>query len=348
MQDFNKIRFFWQNNIKSLINEIDWQKMLIRMSHVYYALWLISFGYYNGFTNIVSGSTVSLVSASFGMCCISLAFYELITKRFPSQLMLCFRLTLCTIFLLSWNDVGSDTIAFVKAHAEEVIALLSGAFIFYLISGNSGYRNVVWDGNAFPTATARLRICEKKDSNRLIKNKKHSSIHEAGHCLIFASGNARTLLKETRVYLDGDYFSGFVEHYFDKQAYESESKARLRCLINLAGIGAEKSVFGESSLGGKSDLIVWDAFARIYIAHCNDKHIFLGDVNEQKEKANIEVLAKFKAEMLADLDLFFCINRNILIELGHHIEINPKTTGLELYPFLDKVKWPRDWPVVQF
>lgn len=254
-------------------------------------------------------------------------------------MMMCARLFMVGTVLFLVDTEGDEIIKLIIDNSNIVISAISGVFLFNFISFKSSQVNDSWSGNVMMNNKA-VFIGNNSRDIRVSELRYKSSVHEAGHLLMFASGEASQLLLNSKIYWKDDFYHGYVKHCFELYSYDSLSNAKLYCLINLAGLMSERHIFGESGLGGGKDLQEFRRFAKVYLAHEESCFCYLGDVTEDEGKENTRLISKFKDKLNNEILEFYKKNNDVLVELSRELENKKEILLKDISPYLNRVVWP--------
>ncbi|HDR9761551.1 hypothetical protein KDX16_15810 [Burkholderia vietnamiensis] len=227
------------------------------------------------------------------------------------------------------------TLASPRTALEIVFAVLGLAAVFFATSrptSTTSLYRIGWASAAAQFAPPRVPVP--------VEDIRSTSVHEAGHALIYAvlpelpddfEVSVMTMLAPT------DVFAGYVRHAA-VDLKTTESVAYLRMIVYRAGICAEKEIFGERSLGGQSDNEEWMHIATRYLGGGLGNETYFKSPEEDAQVAhNRQVLKALRDEQDAELAAFFTANHELLDEFAQQLARAATMKAEQVAPYLARV-----------
>lgn len=236
------------------------------------------------------------------------------------------------------------------AHPTDALVYLTGLLVFVMIYRTAAQHGGQHGGQPAPVMdvaggipSVRRRI---KPSDR---DRRAIAAHEAGHALLHAAvldtlpDNFHLRIRDE---MDSSGSMGYVSGVplTDTLSYRRESEWRM--LVCLAGQKGEACVNGFESLGATGDMAEWLALAVPYLCNQYRGVYFPTPADEAQAAGNKAEIAALKAAQSSLLDLFFDMNAAVQKDLAAALLQSGTLTRDEVKPYLARVIFPADFPVI--
>ncbi|EDK9384004.1 TPA: hypothetical protein ACJJY6_003620 [Enterobacter hormaechei subsp. xiangfangensis] len=172
--------------------------------------------------------------------------------------------------------------------------------------------------------------------------------HEAGHAMIYAAlGNLPDdfhvrIKKET----DSTNSLGYVSGLRDEHTLNYKIETEWFMLVLLAGKMGEINANKNESLGAINDMRQWLDLATQYLSNQYKGIFYTSPSNDIELTSNKEEIQKLKREQNIMLEEFFTLNVDVHKELTTELLEKGLLRREQLLPFLLKVKFPENFPLL--
>lgn len=174
---------------------------------------------------------------------------------------------------------------------------------------------------------------ERKDVHR-------TSVHEAGHVLMFALKKTLPSSLKVEVFTHlgrHDEYRGKVTHPNELGDTLLESELVWKMLLSLSGTEAELLVFGERANGTFGDNQSWMQAAHAYLSSGFGEPYYSKPSDDAQYEHNLLVMTRLKEVCTTRVAAFMTANQELLQELGLVIEESRVMQLEQLQPYLERV-----------
>lgn len=180
-----------------------------------------------------------------------------------------------------------------------------------------------------------------------------TAVHEAGHALLLAAlphsaDLALVIQAEGERVLNsaGHRQLGVVKAAIPDKHARTEEGLAFRMRLALAGMVAERLVYGQATLGSSSDQETWMVVADLYL-----KNGFAGPYHSQgrgrltseQRRFNQEALNALHAQHVAEVRRFLAQHLNLVFDMAQKAVTQGTLNQDELAVFFTKVRLPEGW-----
>ena len=170
-----------------------------------------------------------------------------------------------------------------------------------------------------------------------------TSVHEAGHALLFAVAPDKLSEVQIKTRRFGDN-QGSVTMVKDPDHLKTKEDFEWLMLMTLAGTAAEVSVFGQGYSGALGDTQAWQSVAKHYLETGFGEIYFVEPDSEYEVAHNLRVLASLRNTQERVLGAFMRNNVNVLNDLAVELLERNFMQQADVKPFLECVQVPDDFP----
>lgn len=180
-----------------------------------------------------------------------------------------------------------------------------------------------------------------------------TAVHEAGHALMLAAlppsaDLALVIRTEEERFLNsaGERQLGVVKAAIPDKHARTEEGLVFRMRLALAGMVAERLVFGQATLGSSSDQETWMVVADLYLKngfagpyHGHER----GRLTSEQRRSNQAALHALHAQHVAEVRGFLAQHLSLVFDMAQKAVTQGTLNQEELAVFFTKVRLPQGW-----
>lgn len=176
-----------------------------------------------------------------------------------------------------------------------------------------------------------------------------TAVHEAGHALFL--GLLPSIGEECRVLLWSPAtaskmkanLDGCVSLTLPGHVVANELGLLLRMRMVLAGMLAERLVFGNATMGAASDLQAWSKMAHDYLSNGFAGPFVPQPSNEDHRQMNLEVMRQLHHDQEKAVQQFLLSNRDLLLEVATEAAQKKELVPSDIRRLLTPLRIPTGW-----